>query len=113
MKIPWEIIAPFLANLGDKPQSAAQRAEPVGEAARLESMLSFSGDDQPVVPNRKGSDTENGKALSHQKKPGTHRHGEDRRKEDRRKETRPVMLDTRASRSRRQSWLSAAINFEA
>lgn len=112
MKIPPEVVAPYLAEFNAKTQSDVQRAEPVGESAALGNTPSFLAGEKPPLAGPPTYDLKSEKRARRERKPGRNHSGEERRKEDRRKSDHPVLLDTRSTRSRRASWLGKAINLK-
>ena len=111
MKIPPETLTLYLTEIAGKPAVDNRKAEPVGESARLGGTPSSLDSDRPMALSQELPENEDGKREPN-KKTGTSHSGEERRKEDRRKETCSVLLDTRTSRSRRESSRSESINFK-
>lgn len=112
MKIPPEVVAPYLAEFNAKTQSDAQRAEPVGESAGIGNTPSFQAGEKHVLAGPPTYDLKSGKHSRRERKSGRNHVGEERRKEDRRKSDHPVLLDTRSTRSRRASSQGNTINLK-
>lgn len=111
MKIPAEILAPYLTEVVDKPQSDNQRPEPVGESARLGGTGTSLESDQPGAPIQESYSIED-RRREPRKRKVKHYSSEERRKENRRKEMRPILLDTRTSQNRRVSGSSSSIDLK-
>lgn len=110
MKIPPEIIAPNPAELAGKTPFDNRRTEPISGAANLAGDLSSSSSSQSATLNQERLEIETERRAP-PAKPAKRHTGEERRKENRRKENRPVLLDTRTSRTRRESGRTATIDF--
>jgi hypothetical protein len=111
MKIPPEIVTPYLTEITSKPQADNKKAEPIGKSATLGDTISYSASEQSPHLNRGHSEIAE-KKRQPQGNSGEHAPDNERRKENRRKETRPILLDTRSSRNRRESGRYATINFK-
>ncbi len=111
MRIPAEILTPYLSEIAGKPSVDNRRTEPVGESADIHGTPSSVDSDRPPVPRPEQPDA---KGWRHEagKKSGGQSYTEERRKENRRKETRPAYLDTRSAQNRRESARATAINFK-
>ena len=112
MKIPPEIVAPYLAEFSAKTPSDIQKAEPVGSSAGVGSTPSFLAGEKRPLDRPPTYDLKSEKRARHDRKSGANHSGEERRKEDRRKSDRPVLLDTRSTRSRRASTVGKTINIK-
>ena len=110
MKIPAEILAPYLTEVVDRPQADNQKPEPVGPSARLGSTGTSLESDQPSGPLASYA-IEDRRREPRKRKAKLHL-GEERRTENRRKETRPILLDTRTSQNRRASGPSSSIDLK-
>jgi hypothetical protein len=111
VRIPAEILTPYLSEIVGKPSVDNRRAEPVGESADIQGTPLSVDSDRPPVPRPEQPETKDQRREA-SKKSGGQPHAEERRKENRRKETRPVYLDTRSSQNRRESARATAINFK-
>ena len=112
MKIPPEIVAPYLAEFSAKTPSDIQRTEPVGSSAGLGSTPSFVAGEKRPLTRQPTYDLKSEKRPRYDRKSGRNHAGEERRKEDRRKSDHPVLLDTRSTRSRRASVVGKTINLK-
>ena len=111
MKIPAEILAPYLTEVVDRPQADNQRPEPVGESARLGGTGTSLESDQPGAPIQESYAIED-RRREPRKRKVKHHSGEERRKKNRRKEMRPILLDTRTSQNRRVSGSPSSIDLK-
>ena len=111
MRIPAEILTPYLTDVVDKPPADNQRPEPVGASTRLGSTASSLESDQPRAPIQESDAIEDRRREPRKRKAKLHL-GEERRKENRRKEIRPILLDTRTSQNRRESGPSSSIDLK-
>lgn len=111
VRIPAEILTPYLSEIVGKPSVDNQRAEPVGESTDIHGTPSSVDSDRPPVPRPEQAAIKDERRESG-KKSGGQPYTEERRKENRRKETRPVYLDTRSAQNRRESARATAINFK-
>ncbi len=112
MRIPAEIIPPA-GNLS-KPLDGAKKPEPVGSAAGLANDLSASPQNdraragrEPAAPRRADAAATTTAAPA---VPATV--AVERRQGERRVENRPVLLDTRSKKGRREGTASGRINIK-
>jgi hypothetical protein len=113
MRIPSEIVTPYLSEIASQPRADDGTAEPVGQSARIGNALPHSRRNQQAEASQDRSPVDSTKAAPPNAAPVQPPPEQERRQEDRRKETRPVLLDTRLSKSRRKPAGYASINFEA
>jgi hypothetical protein len=109
MKIPAETIPP-VPNLG-REISDERKTEPVSNLAGLASGLSASPQGRPLPTQPRppgGSRVDSPPAVEEAGAPPV----VERRKGERRSESRPVLLDTRTSKGRRQSPGDGRINIK-
>ena len=111
MRIPAEILTPYLTDVVDKPPADNQRPEPVGASTRLGSTTTSLESDKLGVPIQASDAVEDRRHEPRKRKAKLHL-GEERRKENRRKEMRPILLDTRTSQNRRVSGSSSSIDLK-
>jgi hypothetical protein len=112
MRIPSELVSPYVPETTSQPASQGGMAEPVGESARIESALpqSLPKDQTRASEDRaKPGDVRKEQAEGKPSQPVSNK---ERRKSDRRKEVRPALLDTRLTGSRRKPDGYAAIDLE-
>ncbi|MER2625664.1 MAG: hypothetical protein ABTS22_17230 [Accumulibacter sp.] len=109
MRIPAEVIPP-VANL-NKEIEGERKTEPVGGAAGLPDEVSASPDGQapPFAERGKRRQAATSPVVHQQQEPPPQ---VDRRQAERRSENRPVLLDTRTQRGRRQSSGDQRINIK-
>lgn len=109
MRIPAEVIPP-VANLG-KEIEGERKIEPVGSAAGLPEEVSASphGQAPPFAERGKRRQTAATPVIHQQQEPPP---GVERRQSERRSEIRPVLLDTRTQRGRRQASGDQHINIK-
>jgi len=110
MRIPAEAIPP-VTNL-NKDLDVGRKAEPVGASGRVGNELSASAQGEPALPGdqpaRRPPRPPAGPLAPPQSTPVT---GE-RRQAERRSEKRPVLLDTRSRKGRRQTPGEGGINIK-
>ena len=94
MRIPAEVVSPYINEGDTKGFAEDKKAGPVENPARLRATLQRSPQEQPLRNRRSDRPV-----------------SKERRLDDRRKEQIPVLLDTRLTRCRRASSHSQAINF--
>ena len=111
MKIPAEILTPYLTEVVDKPSTDNQGPEPVAASARLGGTGTSLESNQPRGPIQEIYEVEDRRHEPRKLKMKQH-FGEERRKENRRKETHPILLDTRTSQNRRASGSSSSIDLK-
>ena len=109
MRIPAEVIPP-VANL-NKEIEGERKTEPVGGAAGLPDEVSASPDGQapPFAERGKRRQAATSPVVHQQQEPTPQ---VDRRQAERRSENRPVLLDTRARKGRRQNPGEVRINIK-
>jgi len=109
MRIPAEVIPP-VANL-NKEIEGERKTEPVGGAAGLPDEVSASPDGQapPFAERGKRRQAATSPVVHQQQEPTPQ---VDRRQAERRSENRPVLLDTRTQRGRRQASGDLRINIK-
>lgn len=109
MRIPAEVIPP-VANL-NKEIVGERKTEPVGGAAGLPDEVSASPDGQapPFAERGKRRQAATSPVVHQQQEPPPQ---VDRRQAERRSENRPVLLDTRTQRGRRQASGDQRINIK-
>jgi len=112
MQIPPEIVPFSRSDTNSTSTGDDKKTEPVGKSAELGSALSESAGERDALRYQKHSRLATGKRESWTK-PGNRRLGEERRKEERRKESLSVLIDTRSSKSRRESSRNGGINVTA
>jgi hypothetical protein len=111
MKIPAEILTPYLTEVVDKPSADNQGPEPVAASARLGGTATSLESNQPRAPIQESDAIEDRRREPRTRKV-KHHSGEERRKENRRKETFAILLDTRTSQNRRESGPSSSIDLK-
>lgn len=106
MRIPAEVVSPYINEGDNKAFSENKKAGPIENPARLRATLPHSSQEprQAVDEGRERSPLRNRRSDRPVSK--------ERRLDDRRKEQIPVLLDTRLTRCRRASSRSQAINFK-
>ncbi len=112
MRIPSEILNPYLIEISSQPQADNGVAEPVEAAARLRNTLPQSNRNRQSEADQKDIIVASEKPQPYVGKPGERPSGNERRQGERRQESRPVLLDTRLSKSRRKPVGYSSINFE-
>lgn len=112
MRIPNEALPLYRReNESKTPADAEEKsAKPVNGATRISSSLPDLLPGQRRADNKDDDLTEEGLAKNHKRH--LHRPNPERRQEDRRKASQPILLDTRATRSRRKSARTPTINFK-
>lgn len=112
MRIPAEIIPPV--GNPNKEADAARKPEPVGVAAGLANDLSASPQNDRALAGREPPPPRSAEAAA--TTTGTPAVNAtvavERRQGERRVENRPVLLDTRSKKSRRQGTASGRINIK-
>ena len=111
MRIPAEILTPYLTDVVDRPAADNQRPEPVGASTRIGSTATSLESDKPGVPIQASDAVEDRRREPRKRKAKPHL-GEERRKENRRKATLAILLDTRTSQNRRESGPSSSIDLK-
>lgn len=109
MRIPNEASPLYLSEIANKAGTEANQPKPVDGLANLRAASSKN------LPALRQARTE-GEPTAEENQDrrnnrGQHEH-EERRKEERRKEQRPILLDTRLTRSRRESARDSAIDLK-
>jgi hypothetical protein len=117
MRIPGEVLLPYLSESDNKTLSEDKGAQPVDSSARLRATLSNSLSKQrpaleETIERLEQGQNGQGKPVRSGDQRGAQKAGSERRQEQRRKEQLPVLLDTRVSRSRRKSVRDSAIDCE-
>ncbi|MBL8414540.1 MAG: hypothetical protein JNM42_08900 [Propionivibrio sp.] len=111
VKIPTEVLLPYLSESDNKTLSEDKGAQPVDSSAKLRATLSNSLSKQRHALEETLKRVEQGKnGQENHTRSGAQKAGAERRQEQRRKEKLPVLLDTRLSRSRRKSARDPAID---
>lgn len=111
VKIPTEVLLPYLSESDNKTLSEDKGAQPVDSSAKLRATLSNSLSKQRRALEETLKRVEQGQnGQGNHARSGTQKAGQERRQEQRRKEKLPVLLDTRLSRSRRKSARDSAID---
>lgn len=113
MRIPAEVVSPYINESDNKAIAEDQRAGRVENPARLRATLQHSSQEQRqgVDEGRPAAD-ENRERSPLRNRRRDRPVSKERRQHDRRKEQVPVLLDTRLTRCRRASSQSQAINFK-
>lgn len=111
MRIPAEILTPYLAEVADKTPADNQRPEPVSASARLAGTATSPESNQPRAPIEESYAIED-RRREPRKRKGKTNLGEERRKENRRKETLAILLDTRMTQNRRESEPTSGIDLK-
>lgn len=116
MRIPNDALPPYHGEIAKRGVAETNQSKPVDGLANLRAALpndlppqrqARPEDDSPPEENPElGGQNENRRLNRGQQE------SEERRKEERRKEQRPILLDTRLSRSRRESAREAAIDLK-
>lgn len=101
MRIPAELIP--LARNPARELEESRKAEPVGTAARLANDLAATPQGQAALVQRDYARAPAAALQAPPVEPEARSPFVERRQGDRRRENRPVLLDTRAKRNRRQA----------
>ena len=111
MKIPAEILTPYLTEVADNPPADNRRPEPVGASTRLGGTATSLERDRPRAPVLESYAIEDRRREPRKRKGKAHL-GDERRKENRRKETLAILLDTRTAQNRRESGPNSSIDLK-
>ena len=115
MRIPTEVLLPYLSESNNKTLSEDKGAQPVVSSAKLRAALSNSLSKQShaleeTIERVEQDQSDQGNHAHSGDQRGTQKTDSERRQEQRRKEKQPVLLDTRLSRIRRKSAQDSAID---
>lgn len=110
MRIPSEAIPP-VGNLSKEPEGE-RKAAPVGNSTRLANELAASPQDRPLPFGEKKGAAPPAPPIAVAPDQASQPLAVERRQGERRSENRPVLLDTRSKRGRRQNPGEGGINIK-
>jgi hypothetical protein len=115
MRIPSEVLLPYLSESDNRTFSEDKGAQPVDSSASMRATLSNPSSKQKralkeTIERLEQGQNGQGNPARNSDRPAAPKGGTERRQEQRRKEKLPVLLDTRLSRSRRKSAQDSAID---
>ena len=113
MRIPSEILPPFLREIDRTSTPEGRKTEPIEASFKLGGSLSPRlPEQQHSVENEQTSAGENHEKKLIRRKNHAISASKERREHERRRQKLPVLLDTRLTRHRRGSSRDSAVDFE-